>query len=158
MKQVVNSLYVHKSNLTELYTMKPMSIGPVQDAILFAISKNFKFEVVKYNFKTTEVSLIDAIDWNERYEPIVGNSIIFKADGIIKKKKGGVQVYHMKETFVSPAYKGFNIDDARQRTIHLNLFEEIRRNKSCIGSLKWWTDFLQRNALDTYMTDVIPLF
>lgn len=158
MKQVVNHLYIHKSNLGELYTMNPQSIGPVQDAILWSIDKGFKFEVVKYNIKTTEVSLIDAIGWNERYEPIVGESVIFKIDGTIKKKKGGVQVYHMKETFVNLTYKGFDIQEAKLRTIHLNLFEEIRRNKSRIGSLKWWTDFLQRNGLDTYMSNTTPLF
>lgn len=152
MKKVAYNLYVHKSNLEDLYiTIGREAMMRVQNAISYMFEHEYPFEVIKYNLKTGDISLINAIGWRERYEPIVGDSIMFKADGTIKERTGGKQVYHMKEVFVSEGYTGFDVEEAKRRTKLLNAFPYIKENKSRMGSLEWWSMFLKAYHLPTYM-------
>lgn len=152
MKKVSNNLYVHKSNLEELYiTIGKEAMVRVQNAIICMFDSNRPFEIVKYNIKTGDISLIDAVGWNERYEPIVGTSVLFKPDGTTKERPNGKQVYHMKEVFVPEGYTGFDVEEAKRRTKLLNAFPYVKENKSRIGSLEWWTMFLKAYHLPTYM-------
>lgn len=152
MKKVGFNCYVHKTGLNDLYkTIGPDAMKRVQDALCYMFEHDKPFEVVKYNTKSGDISLIDAIGWKERYEPIVGTSVIFKADGTIKERPNGKQVYHMKEVFVPEWYTGFDIEEAERRTKLLNAFPYIKENKSRMGSLEWWTTFLKAYHLPTYM-------
>lgn len=155
MKQVNRNLYVHQSNLCELYcSISKYDIPPLQPIFIWAFDHNFPFEVVKYNLDQKTISLINAIGWKERFEPIVGDSVMYNpATGVFKTKKGGFQVYHMKEAFVSDIYTGFWIAEAEERTKLLNSLDIIKKNKSKIGSLKWWDNFLSEYGLPTMMTE-----
>lgn len=155
MKKVVNCVYTHWSNTYPLQVLIGFDeTRRIEQAFYWANKNGFDFEVIKYDLKTRSFSLIDADGWNDRYEPIVGDSVCFKADGTITKRKGGFQVYHMKEEFVSPSYPGFDVERARDRTILLNSFPIIKANKSRMGSLKWWKQFLEDYKLPIYMKEV----
>lgn len=154
MKKVRENLYVHKSNLSELYCALPKyEIPPIQPIFTWAYDHDFPFEVVKYNLIQKTISLINAEGWNERFEPIVGDSVMYdQYKKTFKTKKGGFQVYHMKEVFVHPDYRGFYVEEAKQRTELLNSLEIIRKSKSKMGFLKWWDNFLKEYNLPVYMT------
>lgn len=146
MKKVMKSLYVHKSNIDELLSNVP---NDVADRIKNII-KNFDkpYAIVKYDSITGNISLIDSPDWDEVNEPTVGDSYTFKPDGSVAYRKGGTQVYHNKWMFVSPDYKGFDIEKAKQRTKEWNSIPDIKDHKSRIGYKSYWHEYLKKNGLE----------
>lgn len=146
-KKVMKSLYVHKSNLKELFDN--IDDGTVIERIQ-KIIKNFDkpFEIVKYDSITGNISLIDSPDWDTVNEPTVGDSYTYKPDGSVSYRKGGTQVYHNKWQFVAPDYTGFDIEKAKQRTKEWNAIPDIRDHKSRIGYKNYWHDYLRKNGLE----------
>ena len=81
-------------------------------------------------------------------EPIVGDSHLYKKDGTEKLIKGGKTVYHSKEYFVSSDYKGFDIEEAKQRTKEWNNNPNIKNLKHKIGFVDFWHNLLKENGME----------
>ena len=149
MKKVGYCLYVHKSNIDELLS----SISEQDRDLVILIMDTAKmylcldFDIVKFDIKTKNVSLIMCPTWDVLHEPIVEDSYCFHPDLSYKIIKGGTKVYHNKWQFVSKTYKGFDIDKAKQRTKEWNSIPDIKKYKSKIGNKDFWYALLKENNL-----------
>ena len=150
MKKVGYALYVHTSNLNELFNaISEDEREQIQKVIDVARVYLFvDFDIVKYDKKTGNVSLISCPTWDILNEPIVEDSYCFKPDLSYKIIKGGTKVYHNKWQFVSPDYTGFDIEKAKQRTKEWNAIPDIKKYKSVIGNVDFWYNLLRENNLE----------
>ncbi len=148
MKKVGYAYYVHKSNLDELL----MQVQEKDKELIFSIidfAESFlSFEIVKFDSRTKNVSLIQCSTWNVLHEPIVEDSYCFHSDFSYKVIKGGTKVYHNKWQFVSPTYIGFDIDRAKKRTELWNSLPNIKNLKSKIGNKDFWYALLKQYNLE----------
>lgn len=149
MKKVGTSLYVHKSNIEELLNciQDELEINRILSIINIA-KKEYLFEIIKYDKKSKNISLIECDTWNSMNEPIVGDSHLYKLNGEIKLIKGNKTVYHSKELFVNENYVGFDVEKAKQRTLEWNKIPNIKNLKSKIGNITYWHNLLKENNLE----------
>lgn len=140
MKKVYKSLYVHKSNLVELGEDLAKIVEEREKKI-----DNFKYDVVKFDTDTQNVTFIECEEFDKVHEPTVGDSILVKKNGEIKRMKSKGQVYHKKYTFVDKNYQGFDIEEEKKRAeLYDKLLEQHEdcRIKSKIGYKKKWIEVL----------------
>ena len=149
MKKVGYSLYVHKSNIDELLS----SLSVIDRDLVISIMDTarmylgLEFDIIKFDTKTRNVSLIMCSTWNTLHEPIVEDSYCFHPDFSYKVIKGGTKVYHNKWQFVSDDYNGFDIENAKLRTKEWNSIPNIKKYKSKIGNKDFWYTLLKENNL-----------
>lgn len=146
-KKVGTSIYVHKSNLKEL--LDNIKDIDEKERIQDVLQKNkFSFEIIKYDKKNKNISLIECPTWNILQEPIVGDSHLYKLNGEIKLIKGNKTLYHSKELFVNENYVGFDVEKAKQRTKEWNNIPNINKLKKYIGNISFWYQLLKENNLE----------
>lgn len=149
MKKVGYAFYVHKSNLNELLSV--LSIEDREKVVrVIDLSQMFlfvDFDIVKFDSKTKNVSLIRCSTWDTLNEPIVEDSYCFHPDFSYKVIKGGTKVYHNKWQFVSENYQGFDVEKAKLRTEEWNRIPNIKNLKSKIGNKDYWYALLRDNNL-----------
>lgn len=149
-KRVMTALYAHKSNIDEI--CKNISVNEAEHLIdicqWFKEEYNVSFDIVKYDKKSKNISFIESPNWNEENEPTVGISYTVKPDGSTSIRKGCEQIYHNKWQFVKPAYTGFDIEQAKERTKEWNSIPGINQVKSKIGYRKFWNQLLQDNGVE----------
>lgn len=145
LKRVGTSLYTHISNISEL--LSKLSADEQQRVVYTTSNADHKFAIIKYNKQSKNLSLIECDTWDMLNEPIVGDAHTYKLNGDYKVIKGGVNVYHSKELFVADDYKGFDLEQAKQRTIEWNNIPNIKSIKNKIGNLKFWTQLLKENGV-----------
>lgn len=145
-KKVGTCFYAHKSNLKEFLNQLDEK---EQNRIKHILTKvEHPYEILKYDRKTKNLSLIECDTWNILQEPIVGDSHIYKKDDSpVKTIKGGRTVYHSKELFVQEDYAGFSVENARKRTKEWNRIPNIKKIKSKIGNVDFWNQLLKENHL-----------
>ena len=149
MKKVGYAFYVHKSNLNELFNIvseeeRNHIVYVIDVAKLYLF---LEFDIVKYDRKTDNVSLISCPTWDDVNEPIVGDSYCFNSDLSYKVIKGGTKVYHNKWQFVSPNYTGFDVEESKKRTKEWNSIPNIKGMKSKIGNVDFWHNLLREYNL-----------
>lgn len=145
-KQVGYNFYVHKSNIFELYSK--LDIEDRNILINVLKGSNYIYDVIKYDKKTKNVSLIECKTWDILNEPIVGDSHCYRIDGTISLVKGGTKVYHNKWQFVSNDYVGFSVEESKRRTKEWNKINGIKLLKSKIGNKDFWYKLLYDNDLE----------
>lgn len=152
-KRVGYAIYAHKSNIFELL----QEIENSEDVYrVVRICADFKlnYDIIKYDKSTHNVSLIECPTWDILNEPIVGDSYCFSNNYCFvnttqyKKIKGGTKVYHNKWQFVSEDYKGFDIEEAKERTKLWNSIPNIKSMKSKIGNVDFWYALLLKNGIE----------
>ena len=153
MKKVGYAFYVHKSNLNELLNAvseeeRNHIVYVIDIAKLYLF---LEFDIVKYDRKTSNVSLISCPTWDDVNEPIVGDSYCFNSDLSYKVIKGGTKVYHNKWQFVSEDYKGFNIEKSKERTRQWNSIPNIKELKCKVGYKDFWYQLLKENNMPIYV-------
>lgn len=150
MKKVGYSVYVHKSNIEEMYnSLNEKEQFFLKSVINIAINELYlNFEIIKFNKHTFSVSLIQCSTWDTLNEPIVEDSYCFSSDFTYKVITGGKTVYHNKWQFVSKDYKGFDIEEAKQRTKTWNQIPNIKSLKSKIGNKTFWYNLLKEYNLE----------
>ncbi len=150
MKKVGYAFYVHKSNLSELFSSLDEKdrdyIIRVMDLARMVLL--IDFDIVKFDNKTRNVSLIQCSTWDILNEPIVEDSYCFHPDFSYKIIKGGTKVYHNKWQFVGKDYQGFDIERAKMRTKEWNSIPNIKNLKSKIGNKEFWYSLLRENNLE----------
>lgn len=144
-KQVGYSFYAHKSNISELYYKLDIEDRRILMDVLN--HSNYNYDIIKYDKKTKNVSLIVCNTWDLLNEPIVGDSHCYKIDGTVTLIKGGTKVYHNKWQFVSDDYTGFDIIKSKKRTEEWNKINGIKLLKSKIGNKDFWYKLLLDNGL-----------
>lgn len=145
-KRVGYNFYVHKSNMFELYYKLEIEDRNILMNVLK--SSNYDYDIIKYDKKTKNVSLIECETWNKLNEPIVGDSHCYRIDGTISLVKGGTKVYHNKWQFVSNDYVGFSLEESKRRTKEWNKINGIKLLKSKIGNKDFWYKLLYDNGLE----------
>lgn len=127
-KQMVGCVYIHKSS---------EQILPGIDHAKQYIPKNHDYAVVKFNWFNNTFSFIQSSDFDSSPEPIVGNSLIVHADGKTKLIKAPQDpwIYHHKWLMVSDTYSGFNVPQAKSRSLKWIKFNPDR---SKIGKKSYW--------------------
>ena len=151
MKSVGSCRYVHRSNTGELKTRYPEyadSISAVERS-----ARNRDWAVMKLDLSNGVISLIESPDWDTAYEPVVGDSMIYDLGEwtsgpptkISKARTKNPQIYHMKELFVAPDYKGFDIGEARRRTDAIARIPGIDFRKK--GNAEYWDEAMRRNGM-----------
>lgn len=148
-KKIGNSLYVHKSNIQELF----QKISPSAKQYIESIIKlhSVSYEIIKFNnssnSKEYSISFIQCSQWNKVWEPLVEDSYHYDNNGLCHKIKGGNKVYHHKHMFVSKDYKDFNILESIERSKMLLSIEEIQKNKKQIGNYNYWKEIIDKYNL-----------
>lgn len=145
-KQVGYNFYAHKSNIFELYSK--LDIEDRNILINVLKGSNYIYDVIKYDKRTKNVSLIECKTWDILNEPIVGDSHCYRIDGTISLVKGGTKVYHNKWQFVSNDYVGFSVEESKRRTKEWNRIKGIKFLKSKIGNKNFWYKLLYENGLE----------
>lgn len=145
-KRVGYNFYVHKSNLFELYSKLELEDRNILMNILN--NSNYRYDIIKYDRKTKNVSLIECRTWDVLNEPIVGDSHCYRMNGTVSLIKGGSKVYHNKWQFVSSDYKGFDIEESKSRTKEWHNIKDIKLLKSKIGNKDFWYKLLLENGLE----------
>lgn len=145
-KRVGYNFYVHKSNIFELYSK--LDIEDRNILINVLKGSNYIYDVIKYDKRTKNVSLIECKTWDILNEPIVGDSHCYRIDGTISLVKGGTKVYHNKWQFVSNDYVGFSLEESKRRTKEWNKINGIKLLKSKIGNKDFWYKLLYDNGLE----------
>lgn len=155
MKKVVNCYYVHTSNVDELMPIIAQNndIELLSWATSYMYYHQLRWEVLKYDVKKHTFSLISCPTFDVRYEPIVGDSYLFKEHSVAPKWiSGGTTVYHQKHLFVNEVnYNGFDVKESWARTQLLESIPWIKENKSRMGSKRIWEEFLVSYGLKKYM-------
>ena len=152
MKKVGTCLYVHKSafNQIEEYLKKrDLKEEIIRIKNVLENHLDFNYEIVKYDTKTKNISLIQSSDWNVSFEPLVGDSLCIHFDGKEKLIKSSGKIYHGKHFFINKDYDGFSYEDAKRRYEEWNLkIPNIKEHKSKIGTKKYWIELLQKYGLE----------
>jgi hypothetical protein len=146
MKKVGYCKYVHKSNLAELLnSVSDLEREPIKE-LISQHSTYWNFEVVKYDSKTKNLSLIQSLNWNTANEPTVGDSLIINIVTLkisISKMKTREQIYHQKELFVSENYSGFDVQKAKARTqLWKSKIQNLSQHKTRMGYRWYWNELL----------------
>lgn len=134
-KKMGDDLYFHKDYVLEYigdyFYNKVKSILP----------KGFNFNIIKYNEKYGSISFIDSPDFDIADEPIVGDSYKITTDGKITftRRKSVPQIYHHKWLFVKDDYKGFDVEQSKERSKKWLEYSDII-NMSKIGYQNYWND------------------
>ena len=167
MKKVVKAMYVHKSNWIEIQeeiTRKDKKKRRAfHNFLLQAEIEAIPYDVIKYD--NGDISLITSPDWDIANEPIVGTVRRWKQDewlnreteellldekGMLNKpsyiRDNFKQIYHNKWQFVGEDYKGFNIEEAKERTKEWNAIPNL--DKKRIGYKKYWMELLKENGFE----------
>ena len=140
MKKVMKSWYVHVSNIDELGEEKKNIVEQRRKMI-----GDFRYDVIKFDTDTENVTFIECEEFDEKHEPMVGRQYLTKKNGEKKIMPSKGQVYHKKYTFVSENYTGFDIEAEKKRA---ELYDELlkkhedKKIKSKIGYKKKWIEVL----------------
>ena len=152
MKTVGDCHYVHRSNLGELLRRFPELRGPILKVTRSAEGSDWA--VAKLDAGRGTLSLIESPDWDTAYEPLVGDSRVYDLvrwsgdpeDCVVKRKcSTNPQIYHMKEVFVAPGFRGFDVRSAAERTRLLARLSDIDPKKK--GNLVYWEQKLMEHGI-----------
>ena len=160
MKRVRNCYYVHQSCIEDLLNVavdkdRRMIADFIQycrsEGNQYFNSENYPFDYIfKYDKANHKLSQIECFDFNEEKEPTVDDSYVLDLSTMEVKKvnssRKNPQIYHSKELFVHEDYKGFDIEEARQRTKEWNAIPNLDKKK--IGRRNYWTQLLVENNME----------
>lgn len=108
--------YVHKDYVDK--TKIPLDLYIKAVKVLKKEDPKFEYTIVKWNPKNNDFSFLYSPDWDESDEPYIKDSYKISEDGSISytKPKSDPQIYHQKWQFVGDDYKGFDIEQSKERT------------------------------------------
>lgn len=153
-KKIGNCLYVHKSNVKELYDsirddcMFPFIVVTVELHNKYGL----KYEVIKYDKRNKKISFIESPDWNISYEPYISYSVVTDINTgnvkVISGRKTNPQIYHHKWMFVADDYKGFDIEASKKRSEMLMSNPSYKENIKIIGNKYFWLQWCKENGFE----------
>ena len=141
MKKVMKSLYVHKSNLSELGEDRVKIVEERKKLI-----GDFDYDVIKFDTDTENITFIECPEFDKIHEPMVGKQYSDKEKWRKKIMPSKGQIYHKKYMFVAENYTGFDIEAEKKRA---EKYDELLKNhedkkiKNKIGYRKKWIEVLE---------------
>lgn len=162
MKRIGSKIYLHKSALSQIKSddqRRAIEIAKGQ------IPKGFKYEIISIDSQTHEIAFTESPDWDDVFEPAVGNRWTFIMSENwkdVKDKKYGKApisnpfIYHKRHLFVNPDYKGFDIEADKKRAKEVDALG-LPTNK--IGRRDYWKQHVldkekKINRFDEYLEAV----
>jgi hypothetical protein len=105
-----------------------------------SIPKDFDYTVVKYNNKTNAVSFIQSPDFDTASEPLVGNVVrVCGSDVKSISVSKNPMIYHHKWLMVQDSYKGFQVEESKDRSAFWKSIVGVNREVSNrIGRRDYW--------------------
>ena len=97
---------------------------------------DFEYNIVKYDLKTHTFSFIFSHDFDTVEEPSVDGGITVKADGTSKRFGNAGWIYHHKWLWVDDAYRGFDVESSKLRSLKWASLSGIDRAR--IGQRAFW--------------------
>ena len=131
-KEIGGAIYLHREYESKL--------GEVVEVSKKLLPAGFAYTIVKLNLKSKAVSFISCDGFDSDDEPEVGNSILVRTDGTIRKrsKAKDPEIYHHKWMFVAEDYDGFDVEASRERSLSWIGLEDL--NKQKIGKRSYWVE------------------
>lgn len=129
-KAIGGSVYLHRDYVDYL----PNDIQEIYKKVDIPNEWN----IIKYDKKSGNVSLILSPDFDDVPEPHVASGTVIKPDGTTKFIKGSTDpwIYHHKWLFVDDDYQGFDVDESKERSRVWMSLDDI--DYSRIGKKSFW--------------------
>jgi hypothetical protein len=129
-KEIGGAVYLHRN-----YERLPGK--PIQQAKM-KVPADFAFTVIKYSFRTGNVTFITSPDFDTAPEPTVGDHWIVSAEGKTRFRPAlsDPYIYHHKWLMVSDDYSGFDVEESKARSRLWLSIPDI--DKSRIGRRNYW--------------------
>ena len=123
-KKIGSCLYLHRKYVPTEY-LRP-------------IPESFLWNILKYDFRTKNISFIYSPDFDSADEPQVGLSLVVKPNGKIKKIPPSKDpwIYHHKWLMVKEDYTGFDVQESKERSEKWTSLNGI--DYSRIGKKSFW--------------------
>ena len=102
------------------------------------IFADFDYTVVKYSFRTDNVTFVASPDFDTSPEPIAGDHWMVSADGATRFRSAlsDPYIYRHKWLMVSDDYQGFDVEESKERSGCWLALPHIA--KSRIGWKSYW--------------------
>lgn len=129
-KLIGGYLYLHRNYLTDLPNNIQKSVLETETHI-----GDFKYNILKINIKTLDVTFINSTDFDHVHEPTVGEYIrVSKQDDSVKRGTSNA-IWHHKWLWVKDDYKGFDVEESFNRSKkYLGMDIDFSR----IGNKEFW--------------------
>ena len=123
-------MYVHRSYEDRL--------GPVVQIAKTKLPPTFRYNVVKYNYRTRNVSFVQCDDFDVAPEPTVGDIVTIDNEGNVRLRPRArdPEVYHHKWLFVADDYQGFDVQESKRRSAAWLQLDGVDRRR--IGRKSYW--------------------
>lgn len=131
-KEIGSKVYVHKQ-YEDVFSDYGLAKAKEK------LPANFKYNAVAYDTREKSFTFTHSPDFDYNPEPIVGEQIKIYADGKITRipqRKTNPQIWHHKWLWVKDDYKGFDVEEAKDRSYYWTRIPNI--NKSKIGNYDYW--------------------
>lgn len=136
MKVIGNTKYLHRSSINGLSSGE---YDRVTEA-LKQVPKSFKLVIIAIT--TDSIRFTECPEWDNQFEPSVGDSFVVFNNGktkLNKASKTNPQIYHRRHLFVLDDYQGFDIEEDKAR---VNQWESLNPDKKRMGRKLWWSEFI----------------
>lgn len=141
-KRIGNTIYVHKDYVK---TTLDFATERIKEAKKILGSQLKEYTAVRFDVKSGNVAFIYSPGFDVEDEPIVGKSILVKADNSVKitPQKKDPQIWHHKWLWVEDDYKGFDVEKSKERS---NLWKDkvSKEEKRKIGYNSFWNKIKEK--------------
>ena len=140
-KEIGGAIYVHRQ-YEDVF-------GDVVANAREYLPEGFVYRVVKYDSRSGNVSFVESPDFDTADEPIVGEIVTVKPDGIVRRRKQAAdpEIYHHKWLFVRDDYCGFDVIESRQRSEQWTALTNVDRAR--IGRKSYWEEQVLPRLVDS---------
>jgi hypothetical protein len=131
-KEIGGSIYVHRNYESQF---PPEELERAKTAL---VDGEKEYTVVKYTPATGTYSFIKSSDFDTADEPSVegGVTVCTKDRSLAKRFGNNGWIYHHKWMWVADDYKGFNVEESKQRSLKWTSLPKV--DKARIGQRKFW--------------------
>lgn len=139
-----NSIWAHVSYAAELVPNELYACAINHSEL------NFTPTVFRYDICASSVALFECSGFNESNEPVIGRSLLVKANGDARltEQPENPLVYHHKWLFVKDDYQGFDVSRSKSRSLQWKQILGVSRyHSSRIGRQGYWQAWLLDNNL-----------
>jgi hypothetical protein len=156
-KKIGDNWYVHYTNIKELrQAVEKRGTDPSFSSRLNYwnfFNREVDADVIKYNIKTKDITLIESKNWWFANEPDVGKAlkIDFNENTKIIQPRG--QIYHHRHMFMANPLETKSpcelrvIGESQQRKKVIDKIPNIKNLKNKIGYKKFWENLLAENNI-----------
>ena len=154
-KHVGDRVYIHRTSIAMLPEELHDRLQEL-DELFFKNKWGKGYNIIKLDILSDDVSFILSDEFDVVDEPridfayVIRDKKLFRVIDYSKYKKESISIYHHKWSFVSPHYKGFDIEKSKRRSewwenhpVVLKRKKEDKYFKSKIGSTGYWNKLLE---------------